>query len=336
MSRGIDRIREIWCEYIGFEPEALASFDHITVGLPSRILVGYEYLNQEYPGDRSVSVVVDTVLPRRERPCGVSMELGLVPDKITRYIADPDVFYYFNSFAFQFKDLHEQLAKAFDRIFGNMKRQRRAVIETVISDRIYRWSNLWRMATSSEDILLARDKLAEKIGLPSFQGKRILFSEMLPVVASVLDLLMLLDFKLEECPGADKGLARAVNADGTEGELILETPGLVEAVAQARAIPTVPIIILAVTVASGFNHFGNDYGLIQDIASWLRVDPPRTTGDGRNSWPAGEIIQQKRKHANAFVDLVHFPCEMYGILIQSSVKERKPAFSRKFGDFLVY
>lgn len=337
------KVHQIWCEYFGFEPDVIASFDHITSGLPSRILVGYERFAQMFFEQNSISIVLDTIVPARERPCGVSLELGLVPNKLSICVEHQEVFFFLNKFNFNFfSQIHKKVAEQLERM-SNLPKRKKEVVNSVVMGRMHKISNLWGGSITTSDILNSRAILQKELGLSAFPKERqVLLSTLLPTMARVLDVVCgrYPIEEIEECPLFTRtGIARIVNEDGTEGErrVYKITDSLLERIARKEAIPTAPMMLLLIIVIPGFQHYGNDYSMIEELSNWFRIDSaPQTCGDGKNSWPVGRIVQRGREHINSFVDLLHYPWEWYSGLIKEAAERGREVFKRNFADFVVF
>lgn len=336
MALDIQKLRGIWADRLGFVPAAVATFDHITAGLPSRLLVGQLRLAQfcqthKLNSWHVLNVVVDTVLPRREVPCGVSAELGFLPNQKTIWVEDPSVFYFKNRFRPNFEEVREELFEAVQKslngqpVQDSIAHMQRAVGNFGVLEL------LWGKVRTCEEVMIARKQLFEALGCKIITKQRLL-SELLSTVAEVLREVERQGFPMRECPGTGEvGFVRLVNENGTEGEIVREWhPSLLDMVGkqgengdpQPEALPTAPMMVLATSLL--FPHFGNDYGLVDNISRWLNLDPDihaADVPDGENSWPVVEIINSRngQRLLSLFLDLGWY--ENYPQLLKMSLLE---------------
>lgn len=334
----IEEMRSIWAKHLGFTPSVGATFDHVSTGFPSRILVGYMNLRQvcldgKLDEEKAVSIVLDTLLPRRETICGASVELGVIPASKTIWVSDQKKFFFRNFFNFAFDEVRGD----FERSLAGLLSGADGYTRSMRREKAMRWydefSNLWRNAKVGNDILEARRKLLKSLQF-EFRGKQIFHSELLGVEADVLEYLVEHGVNLEECPRADeKGLARIVAEDGYEGEILRRwSPKILDLLRAnpPRAITTAPLSILA--GSAPLPHYGNDYGMLGEVARWLDLEiPPSVTEDGKNSWPVGTLIEPttKRRLQGLFSDLPYWGSEeKYLELLKESLRVEGPVFER--------
>jgi hypothetical protein len=335
----LKRSQEIWQAHLGFPPTAFASFDHIATGFPSRILVGYERFKafcEEHKTDefRAVSIVLDTIIPEREVPCGISPELGFVPNDKTVWIANREQFFFRNNFDFRFGEIREDFHRALSKSLNGCPKEKRWKHYHHASGWFEVFAQLWGEATTCEDVMKARRDLHEILGL-TFRGKRRLFSNMLSAVADVLEDIERQGISFSECPGTEKvGFVRLVSEEGREGETVFAWDhSLIDLIRNKQAVPAAPLAIAATSLP--FPHCGNDYGYLQLLCEWLGLDRSflRTLGDDKNSWPVGTLkvpASQQIIHS-VWTHLMRFP--KYSDLVTAAVQAGGPVFSEKLGSW---
>lgn len=338
----LDGVREIWSGHLGFTPTAFASFDHITTGLPSRILVGYRRLARfcamhgldEF---RAVSVVLDNIIPARETPCGISGEFGVLSNDKTLWVGSPQVFYFRNTFAFDFEGARRDFEKGLSTSLNGTEKGLRLQRYRDAMGWYALLSMLWGKAENCEGVITARRDLLRILGSRS-KAKQRLHSSLFPVEADVLEYVVRCGFDLNRCPYVEKtGIIRLVEPDGTEGSTVYEwdssIPNLLRG---AQAVPTAPMAILASCLA--FPNFGNDYGMRRRIAKWLGVerDLSSSWGDGKNSWPVGVLRQPRSKEVlhSLWADLIYWgSAERYLSHVERSLETGQAAFDRRLCDW---
>jgi hypothetical protein len=348
-----ERIREIWAKFFGFNPRVLATFDHLTAGFPSRIVVGYALLHLWWkearktrlaPAERAaldarrakakhdervceplVSLVLDTVLPMRD-PCGASLELGVVEPSAAVGVERPDVFWFRNQAQFNWTRIRARLEEGVLAALSQVNWIERSRWFVQAMGGFATIEHFWRDAHTPAELLAAREALMRGVGpRRPFAGKLVFMSDTLPVQAEVLEFLASSGLDLSECPGVKEvGVARRVNVDGTEGELVYEwSPDLAAAIARKDAIPTGPLQILSF---APFPHFGNDHGYLASTAAWAGLSFEQLTNMGESSWSPGVVMNASRKTESAHADLLVMDAEAYQRAISDSVRDREPKF----------
>ncbi|HXK40136.1 MAG TPA: hypothetical protein VJ837_04860 [Candidatus Paceibacterota bacterium] len=335
-------VREIWGSYLKFLPTAMASFDHITVGFPSRIMIGYRRLahfctTHTLDEFRAVSVVLDNILPVREVPCGVSAELGILPNDKTMWVANPHAFYFNNSFLFAFEATREEFKKRLSVALHGTKKELRFLRYRDAMGWYELIASLWDNAEDCRGVLAARRDLLSFLGARP-KAKQVLHSSLFSVEAEVLESVTRCGFDLGRCPFVEKaGIVRIVNEDGTEGNTIYSwdqsIPSLLR---ERRAVPSAPIAILATSLA--FPNFGNDYGMRQAIAEWLGVahDLPVSWGDGKNSWPVGVLRSARSKEVlhSLWADLLYWGSRgRYLAQVECALERGREAYDLRLCDW---
>jgi hypothetical protein len=311
MKLSIERLQKIWEESLGFLPTAVASFDHITTGLPSRLLTGYIRFGEfcrahKLDAWRALSVVIDTVVAKREVPCGVSAELGFLPNEQTVWVENPNAFFFRTGFRMDFEGVRSEFRTSVEKSLHGLPLEDSLAHLRRATGWFEVFRKLWNPVTSCKEILIARKQLFDALGYP-MMGKRRLLSELLPTVARVLEEIQRQGFSLSECPGVDEaGFVRTVRDDGTEGEILKEwEDSLLEMVQEKKAVPTAPLAVLALSLP--FPHFGNDYGIFDRLVGWLGLDSGQMINveDFSDSWPVMEVVipKSEQKLHSLWLDL---------------------------------
>jgi hypothetical protein len=344
MNVSLLEIHQIWKQHLGFVPTALATFDHMATGFPSRLVTGYATLvrfcaEKSYDPFRAVSIVLDSIVARREDRCGLSPELGYVASEHTQWVEDSSAFFFRTRFHFDFVGVRPLFEKEIAASLVGVKKLRRFAYYREAMGWYSLIAHLWSKATTCADVVQARRDLLSHLGV-CFKGKHILHSDLLAVEADILEYLISCGVNLDTCPGVEKtGVARVLDERGHEYEVLAAwDPAIITLLRnkeEKKLVLTTPLALLVSSLL--FPHFGRDYGMLPKIASWLGVEVP--VCETHDSWHIGELKAPRAGGSNCeslrslWADLFYWGGAKYARLIEESLETGKPVFSARLCDW---
>lgn len=352
----------------------LASFDHLNPAYPSRIITGklradgiVEALQSEKV--EGVSVMLDLLAPSSDRQNeggGWSLGLGIVPDKLTRILRDPDVFYANNELLALDQ---EPVLRAFttnvrDALQStDLTADERAMYETRMTERLGATLGLYNLAVNeamrrglsgSVAIQELRTIVEASLRLDTQWIKEVLQSTMLGNISDALEEMARLAFPFWQMPNpGQEPFLRFVTKRGTEGGSVrhdgeafqfvdhhgrtvrtVPENAIFDLMRRGEVIPRTNLLLFASATAPEIPHFGNTYGLEQASADWLQVQGSRLKieTDFHNSIPLGHVaISGQKSRSLLTLGMLRFPREQLRQIIQDVARTGKMPTEEPFG-----
>lgn len=362
-KRKFPGLYEMFTEYVRVpDLKMLCTFDHLTAGYPSRILVSYMMLERYYGSllDQTLSVVLDCIVPKREIPAGSHLHFGFLTDASTTIVEDPEVFFFkatmkpieMTPLLEESERLLYQYIKGQTGYPAGYCHRLTAVALGKLTTVLYFYKHLSR----PNYLVRIREQVDQLLGVSIPRVKKQFDSRLMPLFADMLDALRNDGFAFYALPPslASHGVFRLVTEEGRDGGIVLynEDDGsftdvrgeahsldeLIDGVRSLTVLPTAPTTILLSTVLPQIPHFGNQYGIVNELAEWAGIDATglNVMPDHFNSFPAGSIILEHRKIrreiVNVLLDYLHFSPDEYLSHLNKALQTGEPQFSLRLGD----